>query len=196
MCCTSFPKPCHGGWELEYIHPNYNISSFVFNLLGQTAPLLLFMICLSCKSPAEVIALNLSWFSLRNAWINSTVNVERSRGGELRAGNRTICYQCTREVMVGSRQQLSSSPLEAETPFWPIFLMTNEILSLRNGWFKDQWYLWTRSCSCIRILEVRAALFPPRNPSASQTSQIYYLWWFCLGSWSNHRYCSNEVKSW
>lgn len=115
----SSPKSCHGGWELEFIHLNYNISSFVFNLLGQTAPLLLFMICHSCKSPAEVIARSLSWFGLRNAWINSTVNVDRSRGG--RRGWYLLCpfYSCQseKEVMAGSRQELSSSPFKTETPF-------------------------------------------------------------------------------
>lgn len=159
MCCTALPKSCHGGWDLEYIHPNYDISSFVFNLLGQTAPLLLFMICHSCNSPAEVIALSLRWFGVRNAWVNSTVNVERSRRGERLVPVVSLLQlgswgQAMEQFAVSLKKrwwqdQDSNSALlhlRQKHLYGPVFLMIDEIPHLRIGWFKDQWYLWTKSC--------------------------------------------------
>lgn len=198
MCCTALPRSCHGGWDLEYIHPNYDISSFVFNLLGQTAPRLLFMICHSCNSPAEVIALSLRWFGVRNAWVNSTVNVERSRrgergwyllcpfyswGAEARQWNNLLWVWKRGDGRIKTATQLFSiwdrNTFFDQYFWWQMKYPAWELVGLK---ISDIYEPSPAVLGCIGILEVRAALLPPRSPSPSQTSQIYYLWGFCLDS--------------
>lgn len=130
MCCTALPKPVTEG-------ESWNI------FIQITTSHLLFSICWDKQLPcyylwfatpvrAQLKSLHWVWagliwemLELRAQWMWRGAEEEREAGtccvpftaGELRPGNGTICCQFKREVTAGSRQPLSSSPFEAETPF-------------------------------------------------------------------------------
>ena len=128
--------------------------------------------------------------------------------GELRPGNWTVCPESEKEVVAESRQQLSSFLLKTETRFLAISFYerwnTEPEGWLRNGCFIDQEYLLQKSCcpwfcSYIVILQEWGLLFCHPGTSVHLTHLTSTVCeFFCLDSScrSNHRYCSNKLKSW